>query len=31
MIENVINKGIDMINGAINLINKIPRSKYRKF
>jgi hypothetical protein len=31
MIENVINKGIDMINGAINLINNIPRSKYRKF
>lgn len=24
MIENVINKGIDMINGAINLINNIP-------
>ena len=31
MIENVINKGIDMINGAINLINNIPRSQYRKF
>lgn len=24
MIENVINNGIDMINGAINLINNIP-------
>ena len=28
MIEGVINKGIDMINGAINLINKIPRCKH---
>ncbi len=31
MIENVINKGIDMINGAINLINNIPGVSIGKF
>ena len=31
MIENVINKGIDMINGAINLINEIPGVSIGKF